>query len=111
MLRSSIPLRLLSVALVFATIGFASGQESSRFSSADIEFFETKVRPILNDNCLKCHGADPEDLEGGLALISRRTILEGGDSGPAVDLKQHEESLLLDVISYDGAYDLSLIHI
>src|SRR5436190_22909897 len=46
------------------------------------EFFEARVRPILVERCGKCHGARKQS--SGLRLDSRRAILEGGDSGPAV---------------------------
>ena len=70
-----------------------------------IAFYETKVKPILKQHCMECHGEDPEDLGGELALISRKTILEGGDSGAAVNLDQPKSSLLLDAINY-GTYEM-----
>lgn len=79
--------------------------DAASFSPADIQFFETQVRPILSEHCLQCHGNDPDDLNGGLALISRRSILVGGDSGPAVDLDDPAESVLLDAINY-GSYEM-----
>ena len=76
-----------------------------KFSKSEIEFFENKVRPIFAANCMECHGDDPEELRGGLALISRRSILDGGDSGAAVDLDHIDESILLDAINY-GDYEM-----
>src|SRR5258708_37821434 len=63
-----------------------------------IEFFESKVRPILADRCLECHG--PEKQKGNLRLDSLAAILKGGDSGPALVLEKPEESLFLQVIGY-----------
>jgi hypothetical protein len=48
---------------------------------------------ILNRACFECHGRDRQD--GGLRLDSREAILEGGDSGAAVDLKDISTSELL----------------
>jgi hypothetical protein len=45
-------------------------------------YFESKVRPLLIDNCIDCHSADL--AEGGLRLDSRAALLKGGVSGPAV---------------------------
>ena len=76
-----------------------------KFSKSEIEFFEQKIRPIFKAHCMECHGNDPQDVGGGLALISRRSILKGGDSGAAVDLKHHRNSVLLDAINY-GDYEM-----
>lgn len=66
-----------------------------------IKFYKDKVKPILKESCFECHGDDPEDLQGSLALTSRASILRGGDSGPAVDSNSPNESLLLKVINYE----------
>lgn len=72
------------------------------FTEAEaIAFYKNKVKPILVENCHECHGSDPDDLGGALALTSRASILRGGDSGPAVDSNSLDESLLLKVINYD----------
>ncbi|HEX8199345.1 MAG TPA: DUF1549 domain-containing protein, partial [Isosphaeraceae bacterium] len=62
--------------------------------------FEAEVRPLLAENCLKCHGQ--EKHKGGLRLDSRTSALEGGDSGPAVVPGHADESLLVEAINYDG---------
>ncbi len=68
---------------------------------AQIEFFQTKVKPILEQNCIRCHGgkANPK---GGLRLTSRANVLKGGESGPAVTLDKPADSLLVQAINYDG---------
>ena len=63
----------------------------------DADFFEQRIRPLLMKECLQCHGEEKQ--EGGLRLDSRLSIIEGGSSGPAVDLVQVAESLLLKVVS------------
>ena len=48
-------------------------------------FFEAKIRPVLADQCYKCHSATAKDnkkLKGGLFLDSRSGVLTGGDTGP-----------------------------
>ncbi len=70
---------------------------SSADESEGLSFFRDDVLPVLQKNCFKCHG---EKSKGGLRLISREAILQGGDSGPAVDIQNPEKSLLLDMISY-----------
>jgi mono/diheme cytochrome c family protein len=68
--------------------------------AAQEEFFETKVRPILADNCLQCHGA--EKHKGGLRLDVRAAMLKGGDTGPAVVPGKPGESPLIEAIRYEG---------
>ncbi len=70
-------------------------------SADDVAFFEKDVLPILKANCFACHGSEKK-LQGGLKLTSREDILKGGESGPAVDLKKPDESLILMAINYDG---------
>jgi len=65
------------------------------------EFYKTKVKPILIEHCFKCHGDDAAAIKGGLALTSNAAIIEGGDSGSAVDRDSPAESLLLSAIRYE----------
>jgi hypothetical protein len=69
-------------------------------SVADIEFFEKKIRPILVEHCLKCHGAEAK-LKANLSLASRATLLKGGDTGPAVVPGDPDKSLLVKAIHYN----------
>src|SRR5438128_386289 len=46
-----------------------------------VAFFETRVRPLLAEQCVKCHGG--EKTKGGLRLTSRAALLKGGETGPA----------------------------
>jgi cytochrome c553 len=60
---------------------------------ARLEFFETKIRPVLHEHCVACHG--PEKQEGGLRLDSPAVISRGGDSGAAIEIADPNASLLL----------------
>ncbi len=70
-------------------------------SSADAEFFEKEIRPLLIARCHKCHG-DMLQPEGGLALTSRAAIVTGGQSGPAAVPGKPAESLLIAAVRHDG---------
>jgi len=59
---------------------------------ADEQQFESEVRPVLIDHCLKCHGQ--EKSAGGLRLDSRAGLRAGGDSGTVVVENRPDESLL-----------------
>ena len=58
--------------------------------------FEDDVLPILEARCIRCHGAEVK--KSGLDLRRRFTIVEGGDSGPALVPGKPTESLLLEKI-------------
>ena len=65
-----------------------------------VEFFESKVRPVLATHCLGCHG--PEKQKGNLRLDSSDAMRTGGDGGPAVAPGDPEQSPLIEAIRYDG---------
>ena len=77
-------------------------EPTQEFDSADLEFFESKVRPILVTHCYDCHGPEADPREGGLLATSRKALLKGGDTGPAIKPGDPEGSLLLQVLTYDG---------
>jgi mono/diheme cytochrome c family protein len=64
------------------------------------EFFDKNIRPILSDNCFKCHSHAADKIKGGLLLDSREAALTGGDTGPAVIPGNLEKSLLIEAIGY-----------
>jgi hypothetical protein len=69
-------------------------------SSRQLEFFETRVRPVLVEHCFECHGGGEKRTQGGLRLDSREGWAAGGDSGPAVVPGRPRESLLLTAVGY-----------
>lgn len=64
------------------------------------DFFEAKIRPVLEEHCFKCHG--PRKQESGLRLDSRESVLRGNDNGPVVIAGHPEESPLIEAIGYGG---------
>lgn len=56
-------------------------------------FFETEVRPILKTHCFHCHG-ESDHKESGLDLRLVRFMKAGGDSGPALQPGDADQSLL-----------------
>lgn len=75
---------------------------NSKIEQADLDFFESKIRPVLIEHCYSCHAADAKINRGGLLLDSREGLLEGGDSGPAVVPGEAEKSLLLSALKHDA---------
>ncbi|MFM7593356.1 MAG: c-type cytochrome domain-containing protein, partial [Isosphaeraceae bacterium] len=58
--------------------------------------FETKVRPVLASECLKCH--NEKKASGGLNLSSIMLLKKGGDSGPALKPGDARNSLMIKAI-------------
>ena len=82
---------------LLATPAFASAAEPQ---PAGVEFFESKVRPLLIDNCFSCHGEKKQ--EAGLRLDSRAAILKGSDTGPVVTPGEPDKSKLIKAIRHEG---------
>ncbi|MBX9627723.1 MAG: PSD1 and planctomycete cytochrome C domain-containing protein [Gemmataceae bacterium] len=67
---------------------------------ADERFFETKVRPVLVEKCVGCHGDKKQ--KGGLRLDTRAGLLAGGDGGPVAVAGKPADSPLVKAIRYAG---------
>lgn len=61
-------------------------------AAADVDYLKD-VKPLLAARCYACHGALQQKAD--LRLDTAKSILAGGDSGPAVVPKKSGESLLL----------------
>jgi hypothetical protein len=95
-MRTTLPIVL---ALAFGPLS-AVADDPKAPSAEESKFFETRVRPVLAENCLKCHGSTKQS--GGLRLDSRKAILQGGDGGPAVVVGDPDKSLLVQAIRHQG---------
>src|SRR6266536_5981798 len=78
----------------------AAGADAPKLSRSETEFFETRIRPVLVDNCYKCHSQGAEKIKGGLLLDTRDAVLKGGDSGPAIVPGNPGKSLLMTAVRY-----------
>lgn len=91
----------LPIAIVPVIVLFASAAaDDSTFSDESLDFFRKEVIPVLKDNCLSCHAG--EHPKGELRLTSRADVMKGGESGPVVDLDDHDESYILNAVKYEG---------
>jgi hypothetical protein len=62
-------------------------------------FFEKRIRPLLVEHCMECHG--PDKQKGSLRLDHQAGWKTGGDSGPAILPGKLEESLLWRAVTYE----------
>jgi uncharacterized membrane protein len=56
-------------------------------------FYAKRINPILDANCVGCHGA--AKVQGGLRLDSYESLMKGGQDGPAIVASKPDKSLLL----------------
>src|SRR3954468_1155762 len=88
---------LFLAVVAVATLLSAATPEPSR---DQLKFFEEKVRPILAENCYKCHGSDKQ--KGNLRLDVREAVFAGGESGPVIVPGKPSESPLVEAIKWES---------
>src|SRR3990170_3947117 len=57
---------------------------SASNDTSDIEFFESRIRPLLAAHCYECHSVRENTSKGDLTLDTREGVLKGGQSGPVL---------------------------
>ena len=97
--QRTIPSVFLSFVLLATAV---CADEPVADDAGDVEFFETKIRPLLVNQCYECHSAVAKSLKAGLRLDSKSAILKGGDSGPAIVPGKPDDSLLIQSVRYES---------
>ncbi len=87
------------IRLIFASAGLAAALSPP----AQAVEFATDIRPLLEVNCVKCHGADKQ--KGDLRLDELGLAEKGGETGPALAKGDPAGSLLLKRISLAADHD------
>ena len=90
---------VLAIALFAPSLAPAAGPDTSQ-----VEFFEKKIRPVLVEQCYKCHSAAAEKekkLKGGLKLDTRADLLKGGQTGVTLVPGKPDDGTLLKSLRYD----------
>src|SRR5258708_778920 len=64
------------------------------------QFFEARVRPILAQNCYKCHSLEAGKAKGQLVLDSREGWQKGGEHGPVIVPGDPAASKLVIAVAY-----------
>ena len=73
---------------------------AAELTSTQVQFFESKIRPVLAEKCYKCHSQSAERVKAGLLLDTREAVLKGGENGPAIVPGDPEKSLLIKAVRY-----------
>ncbi|MBU6387094.1 MAG: hypothetical protein KGS49_14235, partial [Planctomycetes bacterium] len=102
---------LLLMAMLLMVLGFGatptlakepddSPESSSKLTKQEIQYFETRIRPILATKCYACHSVESGEAEGGLRLDSKEAMLRGGNSGSVITPKNPLKSLLIKAVEH-----------
>src|SRR5260370_15709476 len=91
-------IRIASLAIFALVCALAPG--AAAITPQETEFFEKEVRPVLAEQCYKCHG--PDKQKGALRVDSRAAILKGTDDGPIVVPGKPDQSEFIKSIKHIG---------
>jgi cytochrome c len=86
---------LMGWGLATATVQAAGPDEA-----ATPEFYTSKVQPIFQANCYRCHGG--MNHRGGLNIQSRAGMIKGGHDGQVLVPGDPSKSLLVRLIRHEG---------
>src|SRR5262245_41884059 len=83
-------------------IAIGAAGRAEELAKEQVEFFETKIRPVLVEHCYECHSAKSEKLKGNLLLDNREGARKGGETGPAVVPGNPDASLVVQALRYEN---------
>ena len=82
----------------FVNVALSNDPRSDKF-----DFFETKIRPLLSNNCFACHSQKAKTkgkLKAGLYLDSYKGLINGGDSGSIISPGKPDQSRIVEAVLY-----------
>lgn len=90
---------LLAIALTCLNLGQVLADEDA----SKPEYFTTRVKPIFDANCGRCH--EGSNRRGGLNMDTRAGMLKGGHDGTVLVPGDPAQSLLVRLIRHEGPAD------
>ena len=90
---------IVAIGLISLHIGQVGAQEDA----SRPEFYTTRVKPIFDENCARCHGG--VNHRGGLNIDTRESMLKGGHDGTVLIPGDPAKSLLVRLIRHEGPAD------
>jgi hypothetical protein len=79
--------------------------QGESLTAPQLEFFEKKIRPVLDKNCYKCHSTKSKKVKGKLLLDSKAGWMRGGDTGQVIIPGDAKNSLLVKMINHLPDYE------
>jgi mono/diheme cytochrome c family protein len=99
------PVAIATLAACWAAAVFAAPQAPSAAqppTKEQLQFFESRIRPIFADNCYQCHSPSAGTPRGGLELDWKGGWEQGSNSGPVIIPGNPEQSLLIWAVRHEG---------
>ena len=90
------------LALSSLALGPSVLRAQAKLDPKHVEFFESKIRPVLVEQCYSCHSAEAKKVKGKLLLDSREAMAKGGENGALFVSGQPEKSLLLQALKHQN---------
>jgi cytochrome c len=91
---------MLAVALIALGLSASRVQAAVPDEAARPEFYTTKVQPIFQANCYRCHAG--MNHRGGLNIATRAGMMKGGHNGAVLVPGDPAKSLLVRLIRHEG---------
>ncbi|MEM8733279.1 MAG: PSD1 and planctomycete cytochrome C domain-containing protein [Planctomycetota bacterium] len=92
---------LCSVLTAATLVTTTSVAVASELTAEELQFFETKIRPVLVKECYGCHSEQAGNVRGGLRLDTKALMQIGGSSGPAIVPGNVEDSFLYNAMNHE----------
>ena len=77
------------------TQAIAPWRAQPKLDPEQVEFFEKKIRPLLAENCYKCHSVEAGKAKGGLMLDTREGWPRAARHGRLIVPGDPDKSLLI----------------
>lgn len=101
-LNASIYRRLLFPVFVtgWFMVAVSCSITAAEIDKEKLDFFESKVRPVLIQHCYECHSKESGEASGKLRLDSRNAWMSGGTRGQAIMPGKPDQSLVFRAVNY-----------
>ena len=86
---------------VYLIAGSSSGSTAAEATAEQLEFFESKIRPLFAENCYKCHSQKADKLKGNGAPL---WYLEAKDEGHGFSKKKNQDFQFYSTIMFVKTY-------
>lgn len=88
---------------ILCVAGWGMQTVGAQDDAAKPEYFTSKVQPVFEANCYRCHGG--MNHRGGLSMQTRAGLMKGGHDGAVVIPGDPAKSLLLRLMQHEGPAD------